>query len=216
MPTWDDERLRELVVGERRRLAQDLSEVSIEQWNTASLCGEWTVEQTLAHLSAAATTTFWPWLRSMAGARFRTDVHNARRLVEHLGASPAETLERFRSAAASTAAPSKHTPAWLGEVLVHGEDIRRPLGVRPADSPESLEAATAVAEFYAARDFAVNSAHAARGLRLVASDGPFAAGSVGDPEVVGPTLSLVMAMAGRRAHLSDLSGVGLATLAQRI
>ena len=35
------------------------------------------------------------------------------------------------------------------------------------------------------------------------------------PEVTGPILSLVMAMTGRRPHIDDLSGDGVATLRQR-
>lgn len=41
----------------------------------------------MAHLTAAASTPFLAWLRSMAGARFRPAVHNQRRLKEHLGAT---------------------------------------------------------------------------------------------------------------------------------
>jgi hypothetical protein len=37
--------------------------------------------------------------------------HNQRRLAEHRGSTPAETLERFRAVITSTTAPSSHTPA---------------------------------------------------------------------------------------------------------
>jgi hypothetical protein len=49
----------------------------------------------------------------------------------------------------------------------------------------------------------------------VADDGPFATGSGADPLVTGPTLALVMAMAGREAFCDDLSGPGVATLRER-
>jgi len=65
----------------------------------------------------------------MLGARFRVAVHNQRRLVEHRGSTPAATLERFRAVIASRTAPSGHTPAYLGEVVVHAQDIRQPLGL---------------------------------------------------------------------------------------
>jgi hypothetical protein len=51
------------------------------------------------------------------------------RLVEQLGATPAETLERFRDTVTSTTKPPLPTVAMLGEAIVHGEDIRRPLGI---------------------------------------------------------------------------------------
>jgi hypothetical protein len=90
----------------------------------------------------------------MLGARFRPDVHNQRRLAEHYGSTPAETLDRFRAVITSTTAPSQHTPAYLGEVVVHAQDIRQPLGL--ARTP-SIDALTPVADFFARRNFTVAS-----------------------------------------------------------
>ena len=64
------------------------------------------------------------------GRRFNFDVHNDRRLDEHRGATPEETLVRFRRIVTSTTAASGHTAAWLGEVVVHAQDLLRPLGLR--------------------------------------------------------------------------------------
>ena len=94
------------------------------QWRHGTLCGQWDVEEVVAHLTAAASLNQWRWVRSMLGARFRVDVHNQRRMVEHRGSTPAETLDRFRAIIDSTTAPSGHTPAYLGEVVVHAQDIR--------------------------------------------------------------------------------------------
>lgn len=196
---------------ERARLADDLADLTDEQWATPSLCGGWTVEEVVAHLTAAASIGRWRWIASVLGARFDPAVHNARRLAEHRGATPAETLARFRAVVTSTVAPSGHTPAWLGEVVVHGEDIRRPLGI--AHTPPTATT-TPVAEFYARRDFTVAGKTLSRGLRLEATDGPFATGE--GPLVTGPTLALVMAMAGRTAHLDDLTGPGVVALRERL
>ncbi len=133
---------------ERAALVEDLSGLSAEQWRHDTLCGEWDVEQVVAHLTAAASLNRRQWLRSMLGARFRPDVHNQRRLAEHRGSTPAETLDRFRAVITSTTAPSWHTPAYLGEVVVHAQDIRQPLGL--ARQP-SLDAMTPVAYFFARR-----------------------------------------------------------------
>lgn len=200
-----------LAHAERAALAQDLASLTAEQWQHATLCGSWDVEQVVAHLTAAASLNQWRWMRSMVGARFRPDVHNLRRLQEHLGASPAETLDRFRAVITSRVAPSSDVPAYLGEIVVHAQDIRRPLGL---DRTPSLEALTRVAEFYARRNFAVPSRSNAAGLRLQAGDGPFAAGE-GAP-VTGPTLALVMAMAGRPAYLQELRGPGVEILRERL
>ena len=195
----------------RRGLAEDLGNLTARDWRSPSLCPGWDVEHVVAHLTAAASTTQLAWLRSIVLSGFRPAVHNERRLREHLGKDPAETLARFRAVIDSTLAPSKDLAAYLGEVLVHGEDIRRPLGV---PSVVDVDAATQVAEFYASRDFAVNSKSLASGLHLRATDGAFEHGS--GPEVVGPTLALVMGMAGRPSYLGQLAGDGVPVLASRL
>nr|WP_205687326.1 maleylpyruvate isomerase family mycothiol-dependent enzyme [Cellulomonas endophytica] len=199
------------VVRARAALADDLAGLDQAQWRRPSLCDGWTVHDVVAHLVAAARTGRWAWLRSIAAARFDADLHNARRLAQHRGADPAETLARFRATVDGPAGPTGHTAAWLGEVLVHGEDVRRPLGLTAAPD---VPAATAVAQFFARRDFAVPSSRTARGLRLEAADGPFRAGA--GPLVQGPTLALVLAMAGRPAALDDLGGEGVEVLRGRI
>ncbi len=195
---------------ERAVLADELAALTTPQWAVRSLCGQWTVEEVLAHLTAAASTGRWRWIRSMLGARFDPDLHNRRRMLEYRGADPAETLARFRAAVPSTTAPSGHTAAWLGEVVVHGMDIRRPLGL---SRTPSVDAVTEVARFFARHDFTVSGRTASAGLRLTATDGPFDIGS--GPQVRGSTLALVMAMAGRAEYCGELTGAGVATLRER-
>jgi uncharacterized protein (TIGR03083 family) len=200
-----------LAHAERAALAEDLAELGDDQWAQRSLCGRWVVEEVVAHLTAAASIGPLRWVASMLGARFDADLHNARRLAEHRGRTPAETLERFRGTVTSTTAASGHTAAWLGEVVVHAQDIRRPLGVQRSPS---IEAVTEVARFFSRRDFTVASRSAVAGLRLEATDGPFTTGE--GPLVVGNTLALTMAMAGRRDYCDDLTGPGVPTLRDRL
>lgn len=195
---------------ERASLADDLAALGESQWAHPTLCGAWTVRDVVAHLTAGASTGRLRWVASMVGARFNTDTHNQRRLSEHLGSSPAETLERFRAVLTSTTAPSGHTAAWLGEVVVHAQDIRRPLDL--GTEPE-IGAVHEVAGFFAAHDFAVNSKTAARGVRLVATDSPFVGGD--GPVAEGSVLALVMVMAGRPAYCADLTGPGADILRER-
>jgi uncharacterized protein (TIGR03083 family) len=200
-----------LAHAERAALADDLSGLNTEQWRHPTLCAQWDVEDVVAHLTAAASLNQWQWMRSMVGARFRADVHNERRMVEHRGDTPAQTLDRFRAVIDSTAAPSGHTAAYLGEVLVHAQDIREPLGLRR--TPE-VDALTPVAVFFAGRNFTVASRTTAAGLELRAVDGPFASGT--GPQVTGSTLALVMSMAGRVAYVDRLDGPGVTTLRVRV
>lgn len=195
---------------ERAALVEDLAALDPAQWMTASLCDRWTVEDVVAHLTAAATTGRVRWIRSVLAARFDFDLHNDRGIAEHRGASPAETLDRFRAVVADTTAASGHTPAWLGEVVVHAQDIRRPLGLPRLPG---IAALTAVAEFFVGRDFTVPGKTAAAGLRLEATDGPFRHGD--GPLVRGTTEALTMALAGRGSCCDDLEGPGVTTLRAR-
>lgn len=211
MTRSQDDHLWKLAHAERAALAEDLSGLTAGQWRHGTLCRQWDVEEVVAHLTAAASLNRWRWMRSMLGARFRADVHNERRLAEHRSGTPSETLDRFRAIIGSTTAPSGHTPAYLGEVVVHAQDIRRPLGL---PRTPAIEALTPVAAFLARRDFAVPSRTAVAGLDLRADDGPFAAGT--GPLVTGSTLALVMSMAGRAPYVDELDGPGVPTLRTRI
>jgi uncharacterized protein (TIGR03083 family) len=206
-----DDHLWALAHAERTALAEDLSGLSDDQWRHSTLCGQWDVEEVVAHLTAAASLNQWRWVRSMLGARFRVDVHNQRRLVEHRGSTPAETLDRFQAVIGSTTAPSGHTPAYLGEVVVHAQDIRQPLGLPRTPDVDAL---TPVADFFARRDFTVASKTTVAGLQLRANDGPFATST--GPLVTGSTLALMMSMAGRAAYLDQLDGPGVPTLRARV
>lgn len=210
-PVWDADRTWTAVHAERARLAANLEHLSPKQWRTASLCTEWTVEETLAHLTAGASTGRLAWLRSMVSARFDAGRHNARRLREHLGSTPADTWARFAAVTDSRVAPTGDTWAWLGEVVVHGTDIRVPLDLPGGPDPEAV---AEVARRFAARDFAVDSARLVRGLSLAATDADVRCGA--GPEVRGPVLSLVMAMAGRPYGLAALEGNGVPELRRRI
>jgi uncharacterized protein (TIGR03083 family) len=206
-----DNHLWALVHAERTALAEDLSGLNVEQWRHRTLCGQWNVEEVVAHLTAAASLNRWRWVRSMLGARSRVDVHNQRRMVEHRGSTPAETLDRFRAIINSTTAPSGHTPAYLGEAVVHAQDIRLPLGLPRTPDVDAL---TPVADFFARRNFAVASRTTVAGLQLRADDGPFATNT--GPLVTGSTLALVMSMAGRVPYVDQLDGPGVPTLRSRV
>ncbi|KQT98644.1 hypothetical protein ASG53_09120 [Sanguibacter sp. Leaf3] len=200
-----------MIRAERGRLGDDLEALRPAEWSAPTLCADWSVEDVVAHLTAGASIGRWGWLRSIAGAGFRPAVHNARRLAEHRGPTPAQTLDRFRGVVDSRVAPTGDLWAWLGEVVVHGSDVREPLGIRTAPDPDAV---LVVAEGYVRKDFAVASRSTARGLRLVATDSSFRAGD--GPTVEGTTLDLVLAMAGRPTAASRLRGDGASVLVERL
>lgn len=203
--------VQELTHGERRRLVEILDRLTPEQWEATSACPRWSVEDVVAHLSAAASTTTRQWIVSIVRSRFDPDRHNDRLIARHRGATPGETLETFRGLVASrTAAAGAHV-AMLGEVVVHAQDIVRPLGLELVpDQTAVLE----VARFFATKDFAVNSRTLVRGLSLKADDAPFDVGS--GPLVTGELLTLTLAMAGRADAAAELAGPGAEELLHRI
>jgi uncharacterized protein (TIGR03083 family) len=199
-----------LVHAERAALAADLADLTGEQWAAPSLCTGLTVREVLAHLIAGASLNPVRWLAGVIRCRFDFDKQVAMRLAEQLGATPAETMDRFRSVLTSTTKPPVPTLAMLGETIVHAQDIRLPLGIRH-DYP--IGTLTRLAEYYQGSDLPVLTRTRVKGLRLVATDGPFTSGS--GPLASGTTLALIMAMAGRGAYCDELQGDGAATLRER-
>lgn len=202
---WD------LIHAERARVVDMLEGLGEEDWRAGTLCTNWSVEQVVAHLAAAANTGTWAWIRSMVSAGFNASRHNDRRLARYLGSTPAATLEEFRSSVTSTTAPTKDYGAWLGEVIVHGQDIARPLGLTLTPDPVAVGE---VARFFVAKDFAVNSRRLVKGLALEADDASFTSGS--GPVLRGHLLDLVMALAGRPDHCGELEGEGVDELRRRL
>ncbi|MFF3490110.1 maleylpyruvate isomerase family mycothiol-dependent enzyme [Streptomyces sp. NPDC002795] len=203
-PVWT------LIHQERAALAADLDGITSARWATPSLCAGLSVREVLAHLAAGASLNTVRWLAGVIRCRFDFDKQVAVRLAEQLGGSPAETLERFRGVVQSTTKPPLPVIAMLGETLVHGEDIRRPLGIS-RDYP--VEMVTRVAEYYQGTDQVVVAKGRIGGLELVATDGPFTTGA--GSLVTGSTVALVMAMTGRAAHCDDLEGDGVEVLRGR-
>ena len=199
-----------LIHAERAALAADLAELAEQSWATQSLCDLFTVREVLAHMTAGASLNPVRWMAGVIRCRFDFDRQVAMRLAEHLGATPAETLALFRQVIASTTKPPVPVVALLGETIVHGEDIRRPLGIK-RDYP--VITLTAVADYYQGSDLPVSTKTRARDLRLTATDGPFTAGA--GPRVSGTTVALVMAMAGRAPYCDELDGDGVAILRER-
>lgn len=200
-----------VVHAERRALADDLAGLTAEQWRTPSLSEGRTVEQTLAHMTATAKMTPAKSLLKMAAAGFRFDrMADAAVAVESAG-GPTATLERFRAVERSTSGPPGPAMSWLGETLVHGEDIRRPLRVA---HQYPTDAVTRVIAFYAGSNLLIGGKRRVAGLTLRATDTTWSRGS--GPVVEGPAIALLMGTAGRRAALEDLAGPGLEILRNRM
>jgi uncharacterized protein (TIGR03083 family) len=199
-----------VIHAERAALADDLAALTDEQWATPSLCGGWTVRQVLAHLTATARMTPVKFLAAFAGSGFRFGAMQAKDIAKETGGSPADGLAQFRSLTTASTHPPGPVDAMLGEMIIHAEDIRRPLGIT-REYPAA--AVTRVAEFCRSSNLLLGGKKRSTGLTLRATDADWSAGS--GPVVSGPAVSLVLAITGRAVALADLSGDGLATLRSR-
>src|SRR5690606_21320850 len=118
-----------LVHAERRALIADLEQLSDVEWELPSLCDGWSVHDVVAHLVDTALTTRLGFVAGLARAGFGFRRENERGVRRHRGATHRETLERLRSATGRTSTPPAPLDSRLVEAVVHGEDIRRSVGL---------------------------------------------------------------------------------------
>ena len=78
---------------------------------------------------ATAKETPPAFLVGMLTSGFRLSRFTEKRIAEERAGGPAATLAAFRAVETATSAPPGPKLSWLGEALVHAEDIRRPLGI---------------------------------------------------------------------------------------
>jgi uncharacterized protein (TIGR03083 family) len=196
---------------ERQALADDLEGLTDKQLETPSLCTGWSVRAVLAHMTGAAEMTPITFLPKLAGSGFKLTSLNEKNIAERVKGSPADTFARFKSRINSSKHPPGPVETWLGETIVHSEDIRRPLNISH-DYP--VEALIRVANSYAKSNLVIGGKRRASGLTLRATDADWTTGS--GAEVAGSMVALVLALTGRGAALKDLEGEGVATLTSRM
>jgi uncharacterized protein (TIGR03083 family) len=159
---------------------------------------------------AAAEQTPANFYKEMISAGFKFNVFTDRAARRLAAIGPDELVRRLRARTSTTNHPPAPVLAMLGEIVVHGEDIRRPLGLKH-QSPEA--ALVAVADSWKNSNLLIGAKRRITGLRLRATDTEWVHGD--GPEVAGPLISLCLAMTGRKAVHPDLTGEGVATLGSR-
>ena len=207
----DDAATWAMIHAERKALAATIEELTAEQWDSPSLCAGWSVGFLAAHVLAGAEQTTGRFLGGMVTTGFRFNALMEREARSRAQLSRQQIADRLRQRTTTTNHPPAPVLAMLGEVVVHGEDIRRPAGL-PGTVAD--DAANACLQMYTKASFPVGGKKRIGGLRLVATDTGWSYGA--GPEVSGPALSLLLAMTGRPAGLDDLSGDGAAELGQRV
>lgn len=202
---------KRLAEAERTDFLDLLSGLTPEQWDGPTLCTGWRVRDVATHVvsfdelrAAGLVTTFLK-------AGLKVDRINDARLNAYGERRPEQVL----ALVASCLRPRGLTTAFgsrvaLLDCLIHQQDIRRSLGI-PREIP--AERMTVALDF-TRMALPINGPKRVRGLTFAATDLDWTAGR--GPRVEGPAESLMMAIAGRREAIDQLSGPGVPTLAQRI
>lgn len=198
------------VRAERQRLAVDLSELRADQWSLPSLCPGWDVHDVLAHLVDTARTTRLSFVRHLLGARLDFDRANENGITRHKSQDPRHTLAALEAATELTRTPPAALATRLVEAIVHGEDIRRPLGITAAYPNSAIHQALAYqlrtpVSFGGGRERAI-------GLRLIDRTTGVSKGQ--GENVEGDAIDLLLALSGRPVKPERLTGKGVARLAR--
>jgi uncharacterized protein (TIGR03083 family) len=201
-----------VVHDERAALAADLTSASLgeDQWSGPSQCEGWSVRDVLAHMTATANMTPSAFFPKLIASGFSFDKVQQKGISAERGASGADALSRFQAVVGSEKKPPGPKDTVLGETLIHAEDIRRSLGMQHTYPDDAL---VEVADFYKGSNLIIGTKRRIDGLALRATDTGWSHGT--GPEVTGPMLPLLLAMAGRKCAFTELSGDGVATLRER-
>jgi len=199
-----------IIDGERDALASDLGGCSPDAWATPSLCDDWTVEEVVAHMIATSQLSAPKFFVKFAGSGFNLPKMQAKDIANERGSNPAETLSKFKGRVDSRGRPPGPVDTMLGEVMVHSEDIRRPLGIAHTYPTDAL---ARVADFYAKSNLVIGGKRRVEGVTLEATDVAWSHGS--GPVASGPILDIVLATTGRHGALDRLQGDGVEALRAR-
>lgn len=203
----------EHIADERRRIADLAEGLTAEQLAAPSLCGQWCVHDVVAHLVVPLEVSLRKFALTMLASRGNFDRANVRLAREQARRPVGELVEVLRRKAGSRFTPPGAGPeAPLTDLLVHGLDIRWPLGL-PSATPEE-RVRTSLSYLTGGRAAGVVARGTTAGLRFEADDVGWAHGS--GPAVRGFADALLLAITGRTVALDHLRGDGVPALRSRL
>lgn len=195
-----------MLASERRDLVDVLHTLTPEEWETRSLCSAWRVRDVVAHVLYDEMSPVRYGLAVLRNGFIVDRLNN--KLVDDERSTPTSVL-LARYSAIDAGKLTGWTPMLgLADLLVHQQDIRRPLGRPRTIDTDRLRA---VLEHPDPLAFTWRHTH---GLRFVATDFDWFKGK--GPEVRGTGEALVLAMAGRPVVLDELEGDGVPVLRERL
>jgi len=201
------------VAAERLALADLGASLSEAQWDAASLCDGWKVRHVFAHVvSGAEGGGAGRFLGYLVRSGFNLNRASLQPSIDDGDpVEPEDLVVQLRANAESRKRLPGTTPrGLLADALVHGQDIRRSLGI--VRVPPADRTVGALWSMVRTGSILGNKKRIA-GLRLAATDIDWSFGE--GPEVRGPAQALLMATCGRRVALDDLEGTGLEALRSR-
>jgi uncharacterized protein (TIGR03083 family) len=202
------------IADERRGVADLLAGLSAEQRAAPSLCAGWRVHDVAAHLIMPLVVSTPAFLLAMLACRGDFDRANVRLTRQQARRPLEEIIGVLRQRADSRWTPPGAGPeAPLTDLLVHGLDVRWPLGLARVIPQQRLLTSLAFVTSPRARGVVVGKDTLA-GLRFAADDLDWAHGS--GPTVSGSAEALLLAITGRTAALEVLGGDGVPTLRARL
>ena len=205
-----DQEVRPAVRHARCELSDRIESLAPEQWESNSWCQGWRVRDVLGHLVHMAEAATASMLSSLSRNLARPD-RALDREARRLGDRPVpELASRLRAAAEGRGFHVIGSPAFagLGDVLVHGADMLRPLSQEFDASPLMV---VPILNVYSGL-FGRMAFHAApaRGLRLAATDVEWARGK--GVEISGRAIDLMLLLANRLQVKPWLAGPGVTGL----
>jgi uncharacterized protein (TIGR03083 family) len=195
--------LTELIRNERLAFVELLESLSDDQWVVQSLCSAWTVENVAAHL--AWTPVAGPVEMGLASVRAGFSVNRliADSAVRWTNRGRPAILQQLRDNAESGAKPiGVPCVAALADAVVHGLDVRVPLGLHRDLDPEAFRL---IADWSLGLSWPMtvpvggNPRKRLRGTRLVACDADWTWGE--GTEVREPADSILLRLLGREPAL---------------
>jgi uncharacterized protein (TIGR03083 family) len=201
------------IADERRRIADLLDSLTPAQLATPSLCAEWTVKDVAGHLISAIGSDPAHMLPAVLRSGFNLHRANARVAVLAADRPAGDIAADMRVNAADPFKPP--VVGWPGQLTdwqVHGQDMRRPLGLPHGLRTDRMRASLEFLTGGRALGFAPKRRLA--GLRFQATDLDWTWGS--GPLLAGPAEALMLAMCGRPVVLAELDGAGVAVLRSRL
>jgi uncharacterized protein (TIGR03083 family) len=203
----------QMIVAERRHMADLFAGLTEEQLTRQSLCDAWTMHEVAAHLATYLRFGKLKILACLLAYAGDFAPGNQKLARWYARRSTADLVEMLRRNAESRTTPprSGYDPV-LADLVLHDLDVRIPLGIT-RDIPEDRLAVT-FCYLATAPSPGYPFGTRLRDLRFETTDTGWRTGA--GAVVRGPAEAVVMAMSGRTAAWAGLSGDGVELLRHRI